>query len=63
MSVVEHYVASHSYLTCQNEFRDTFPDYPGPNKSKIVCLVNCSHDTGTFHRVASYMRKRMNTGE
>jgi hypothetical protein len=25
--------------------------------------VNCSHDTGTFHRVASYMRKRMNTGE
>jgi hypothetical protein len=22
--IVEHYLASHSYLTCQNEFRDTF---------------------------------------
>jgi hypothetical protein len=26
MFVVEHYLASRSYLTYQNEFRDTFPD-------------------------------------
>jgi hypothetical protein len=24
--IVENYLASRSYLTCQNEFRDTFPD-------------------------------------
>jgi hypothetical protein len=34
--IVEHYLASRSYLTCQNEFRDTFPDSPVPNKSKIM---------------------------
>jgi hypothetical protein len=40
---VEHYLASCSYLTCQNEFWDTFPDYPVPNKSSIISrMVNCS---------------------
>jgi hypothetical protein len=30
--IVEHYLASRSYLICQNEFRDTFPDAPVPDK-------------------------------
>jgi hypothetical protein len=38
--IVEHYLASRSYLTCQNEFRDTFPGSPEPNKSTISRLVN-----------------------
>jgi hypothetical protein len=38
--IVEHYLASHSYFTCQNEFRDTFPESPVPNKLTISCLVN-----------------------
>jgi hypothetical protein len=39
--IAEHYLASRSYLTCQNEFRDTFPDFPVPNKSTVSRLVNC----------------------
>jgi hypothetical protein len=38
--IVERYLASRSYLTCQNEFRDTFSDSPVPNKSTISRLVN-----------------------
>jgi hypothetical protein len=60
--IVEHYLASRSYLTCQNEFRDTFPDSPVPRKSTISRLVNSFRDTGTLHRVASNMRKRVNAG-
>jgi hypothetical protein len=30
----------HLVLSCQNEFRDTFPDSPVPNKSTISRLVN-----------------------
>jgi hypothetical protein len=59
MFIVEHYLASRSYLTCQNRFRDTFPDSRVPNKS-TSCLVNCFRDTGTFHWLASNMRKRVN---
>jgi hypothetical protein len=40
MFIVEHYLVSRSYLTCQNEFRDTFPDSPVPKKSTISRLVN-----------------------
>jgi hypothetical protein len=58
--IVEHYLASRSYLTCQNEFSDTFPDSPVPNKSTVSHLVNRLLDTGTLHRVASNMRKRVN---
>jgi hypothetical protein len=29
--IVKHYLASCSYLTCQNEFKDTFFDHPVPN--------------------------------
>jgi hypothetical protein len=58
--IVEHYLASRSYLTYQNEFRDTFPDSPVPNKSTLSRLVNRFRDTGTLHRVASNMRKRVN---
>jgi hypothetical protein len=45
--IVEHYLASRSYLTCQNEFRDTFPDSPVPNISTISRLVNRFHNTGS----------------
>jgi hypothetical protein len=50
--VVEHYLASRPYLTCQNEFRDTFADSPVPNKSTVFRLVNRFRDT-------SNMRKRV----
>jgi hypothetical protein len=49
--VVEHYLASRSYLTCQNKFRDKFPDSPVPNNSTISRIVNRFRDTGTLHRV------------
>jgi hypothetical protein len=39
VSIVEHYLASHSYFTYQNEFRDAFPDFSVPNKSTISRLV------------------------
>jgi hypothetical protein len=58
--VVEHYLASRSYSTCQNEFRDTFFDSPVPNKSTISRLANRFRDTGTVQRVASTMKKRGN---
>jgi hypothetical protein len=45
--IVEHYLASRSYLTCQNEFRDTFIDSPVPNKSTVSRLVNRFRDTGS----------------
>jgi hypothetical protein len=45
--IVEHYLASRSYLTCRNEFRDTFPDSPVSNKSTVSRLVNRFHDTGS----------------
>jgi hypothetical protein len=45
--IVEHYLASRSYLPCQNEFKDTFPDSPVPNKSAISRLVNRVHETGS----------------
>jgi hypothetical protein len=56
--IVEHYLASRSYLTCQNEFRDTFPDSPVPNIDNIS-----SREPFPWHRnssrVASNMRKRV----
>jgi hypothetical protein len=58
--IVEHYLASRSYLTCQNEFRDTFPDSPVQNKSTVSRLVNRFRDTGTLYRVPSNTRKRVN---
>jgi hypothetical protein len=58
--IVEHYLASRSCLICQNVFRDTFPKSLVPNKYKISNLVNRFCDTGTFHRVALNMRKRVN---
>jgi hypothetical protein len=59
--IVEHYLASRSYLTCQNEFRDTFYDSPVPNKLTVSRLVNRFRGTGTLQRFASNMRKRVNT--
>jgi hypothetical protein len=40
-------LASRSYLICQNELRDTFPDSSVPNKSTISRLVNRFRDTGS----------------
>jgi hypothetical protein len=45
--IVEHYLASRSYLTCQNESRYSFPDSPVPNKLAICRLVNRFRDTGS----------------
>jgi hypothetical protein len=45
--IVEHYLASRSYLTCQNLFRDTFPDSPVQNKSTVSRLANRFRDTGS----------------
>jgi hypothetical protein len=45
--IVEHYLSSCSYLTCQNEFRDAFPNSPVPNRSTVSRLVNHFRDTGT----------------
>jgi hypothetical protein len=45
--IVEHYLASRSYLNCQNEFRDTFPDSPVPNNSTVSRLVNRFRHTGS----------------
>jgi Fe2+ or Zn2+ uptake regulation protein len=59
--IVEHYLASHSYLTCQNELLDTFSDSPVSNKPTISRLVNRFRDTGTLHRVAWNTRKRVNS--
>jgi hypothetical protein len=36
--IVGHYQASHSYFTCQNEFRDTFPDSV-PNRWTVFHVV------------------------
>jgi hypothetical protein len=58
--IVEHRQASRSFVTCQNEFRDTFPDSPQPNKSTLSRLVNRIRYTGTLHRIASDMRKIVN---
>jgi hypothetical protein len=33
--IVELYLATHSYLTCQNEFRDTFSNSSVPRKSTV----------------------------
>jgi hypothetical protein len=46
--IVEHYLASRSYLTCQNEFRDTFPDSPVPKKCTVSHLVNYFCDIGSM---------------
>jgi hypothetical protein len=45
--IFEHYLASRSYLTCQNQFRDTFPDSPAPDKSTVSRQVNRFRDTGS----------------
>jgi hypothetical protein len=47
VSIVKHYLAYLSYLTCQNKFRATFPDFPVPNKSTIYLLVNRFRVTGS----------------
>jgi hypothetical protein len=36
MFIVKHYLAFRFYLTCQNKFRDTFPDSPVQNKSRLM---------------------------
>jgi hypothetical protein len=41
--IVEHCLASSSYLTCQNVFRSTLPKYPVPNKSISSHLLNRFH--------------------
>jgi hypothetical protein len=54
---VEHSLASHSYLTYQNEFRDTFPDFPVLNKSTVSRPVDRFRGTRTLHRDAPNTKK------
>jgi hypothetical protein len=58
--IPEYCMASRSYSTCQNAFRDTLPDSPVPEKSTTSRLPNRFRDTGTLHRVASNMTQRVN---
>lgn len=37
--IVAHYLSSYSYVTSQNEFTDTFPNSPMPNKLTVSHLV------------------------
>jgi hypothetical protein len=60
MFIVERYLVSRSCLNYHNEFRDTFPDFPVPNKSTISLLVKRFRDTRTLYRVVSNVRKRVN---
>jgi hypothetical protein len=46
--IVEHYLESHSYFTCENEFKDTFPNSPLPNLVTISCMVNYFLGTGSM---------------
>jgi transposase len=43
--IVENFLASRSYETYQNDFKDTFSDSFVTNKSTISRLVNRFHDT------------------
>jgi hypothetical protein len=43
--IVEHYLATRSYLTCRNEFRDTFSSSSVQNKSTVSPLLNLFRDT------------------
>jgi hypothetical protein len=44
---VEHCLASRSYLTCHNEFRDTLTDSSASNKSTVSRPVDSFRDTGS----------------
>jgi hypothetical protein len=39
---IEYYLAPHSYFTCQNEFKDTFPDFTAPKEPAITHLLTIS---------------------
>lgn len=43
MFIVKYIMASCSYLSCQNDFWDTFPSSPKPNKLTISYLMNHFH--------------------
>jgi hypothetical protein len=55
--IVEHYLASRSYLTCQNQIKDTFLIPPVSNKSGAsrpvnrVCATGRVHDRNSFGRI------------
>jgi hypothetical protein len=58
--IVEHYLASYSYLAYKNKLRDTFSDFPVPSTSTLSRLLNCFQSLQKIHRLASYMRKKAN---
>jgi hypothetical protein len=58
--IVEHYLASRFYLTCQNELKDTFPDSPVPNKLTISSVhLKCQCRNFSLGCISN-MRKRLN---
>jgi hypothetical protein len=59
--IVEHCLASHFRLTCQNEFGDKFLDSSVPDKLTLILSGELLLDTAkTHHQAASDMRKRVN---
>jgi hypothetical protein len=45
---VQQYLASHSYITCKNQFWYKFSNYHVTHKSTVSCLLNCLHDTSSM---------------
>jgi hypothetical protein len=59
--IVEHYMTSRSYLTCQNEFLGThFSILPCQTNWQYLVWWTVSVTAETVHRFASDMRKRVN---
>jgi hypothetical protein len=58
--IVEHYLTSRSYSSCQNEFRDTFPILLCQTCRQYLVWWTVSVTAEALHRVASNMRKRVN---
>jgi hypothetical protein len=58
--IVEHFLASRSYLTCRNEFRDTFTYSSASNKWTVSRLAHRFGDKRVLQRVTSNMRDRVN---
>jgi hypothetical protein len=54
--IVEHCLASRSYLTGQKEFRDTFPDCAAPQKFDSISSGELFRGTETVYRIVSNMR-------
>jgi hypothetical protein len=57
--IVKHCLLSRSYLTCQNEFRDTFPILLCQTNRQYLVWRTVFVTAETLYRVASNIRKRV----